>query len=620
MDRSTLLKYAGLALAIVLFLQFGLPKITGSDGKKDLQPFPPDVLQSADEPSKRPRDGKGKVIEKFCEFAGKRFHATATTQSASLKHFKLDGEKYSINGKPGSPPIDMVTTPDIEGRQPLFTHFRAVEGKANDQIKYDFFDWKLESQTPSSCVFTYQDDDVSLKKVISATDRDFEVAAEITVINRKKAPAKHHVAVETAAWRTDKEVAGSLGRQSPYLTQVEIITGKKHEEKTPSDFKPKDFKDKEFRNGWYTIPTPNFVATTNSFFAQALVPAQGPGEVTGQTLIEYRWHVDEFSSKSDDPGAGAFYRSRLLWPEQTLAPEGKAEYKVFHYLGPKERSVLATAGGNNADLSKLINLGFFSIIAKVLTTYLLMLQNAVKSWGLAIIVLTVTVRTLLFPITWKQIRSQAKMRQLQPELNEINKKFANDTQQKQLATMELYRKYSINPISGCLPALVQLPVWFALYTTIQKSTELFHTPFLWFRDLAAPDTIHIGSMDIPFILPILLGATTFLQQKIMPAQMDATQQKMMTYLIPGVITVMMLFLPTGLGVYMFTNSLLGIVQQLAVERYLSKQAPGKPEITVRENDNDKNDSSDGSDGGSTSRSDEKKSALPLALGKGKARV
>ncbi len=138
--------------------------------------------------------------------------------------------------------------------------------------------------------------------------------------------------------------------------------------------------------------------------------------------------------------------------------------------------------------------------------------------------------------------------------------------------MEVYRKNGVNPFGGCLPVLVQMPVWWALYSVLQTAVELYHTPFLWFRDLSAPDPF--------FVLPVVIGAASFVQQKLMPQQVDMAQQKMMLYFMPALFTVMMLFLPSGLGIYMLTNSILGIVQQQAVERF----APRTPDIEVREKD------------------------------------
>jgi YidC/Oxa1 family membrane protein insertase len=174
--------------------------------------------------------------------------------------------------------------------------------------------------------------------------------------------------------------------------------------------------------------------------------------------------------------------------------------------------------------------------------------------------------------------------------------------------MELWRKNKVNPLGGCVPALVQMPIWFALYATLQTAVEFYRTKFLWFQDLSAPDKY--------FILPFVLGMTMIVQQRIVPQQgMDPMQQKMMNWLMPGIFTVMMLFLPAALGVYMLTNSVLGITQQLAVEKLFPRaggprtgSAPGGDIVVKREQKTDGKKPKD------------KGAATTAALRKGNARV
>ena len=180
---------------------------------------------------------------------------------------------------------------------------------------------------------------------------------------------------------------------------------------------------------------------------------------------------------------------------------------------------------------------------------------------------------LRFPLTLPGIKQMIKMRELKPEMDALNEKFKDDAQQKGLAQMELWRKHNVNPLKGCLPQLTSMPVWFALYTTLQTAVELYNIPFLWFPDLSASDPL--------FILPFVIGATSFLQQKLMPPQGDPAQQKMMLYFMPAMFTVFMLFLPAGLGVYMFTNGVLGILQQQGVEWHARRSLKdGKGAIKV----------------------------------------
>jgi YidC/Oxa1 family membrane protein insertase len=193
------------------------------------------------------------------------------------------------------------------------------------------------------------------------------------------------------------------------------------------------------------------------------------------------------------------------------------------------------------------------------------------------------------------------MRKLKPEVDSLNAKFKEDPQAKNLAMMELWKKNGVNPFGGCLPQLVQMPVWFAMYTTLQTAVEMYHVKFLWFPDLSSPDPY--------YILPLLLGVFMIVQQRIVPQQgMDPMQQKLMMWMMPIIFTVMMLFLPAALGVYMLTNSILGIVQQLVVEQVAPRSKDGDKGIVVKQ----KGEKPKGDAKGDKSLGD--------GFGKGKARV
>jgi YidC/Oxa1 family membrane protein insertase len=303
-----------------------------------------------------------------------------------------------------------------------------------------------------------------------------------------------------------------------------------------------------------------------------------PGDKPACVVLAEQWYGAD--QKPDDETAGDIYHSRLEYPARTLGPKESATYKQIAYFGPKERDVLAKAAGGSPRLQDLINLGTFSIIAKVLVSIITWIHAhlAFGNWGIAIIILTIGLRMCLFPLTWKQIQSTISMRKLKPEIDALNEKFKDDAQAKNLAMMELWRKNKVNPLGGCLPALVQMPIWFALYATLQTAVEFYHSKFLWFSDLSAPDKY--------FILPLVLGGAMVIQQRIVPQQgMDPVQAKMMAFLMPGIFMVMSLFLPAALGVYMLTNSVLGITQQLAVEKLFPRAGGPSPssgsEIVVK---------------------------------------
>jgi YidC/Oxa1 family membrane protein insertase len=509
-----------------------------------------------------------------CRIQGQKFDAELSARGAALVDYYLTGDpRYTENGKP----IELTTVPgSAPDRFNLHFDWRALGATGeNAQVAHDVFDWTLESQDGKTCTFSYSDDRVKLTKTFRAGEGPYELFTRVTIENTGDDKRVHRLGVENTAWRTNHETDSHFGRQSPFTTEVMCAhSGGKLERKSLSDFAPKDFQKPEFEAGWFMQKGPiDFAAAANAYFVQAIVPIDGPGAPDCGLQAEERWYHEQFPDKTKDPNYGAMYRSRLIYPQKELAPHESTTYEVAAYYSPKDRAYLAKALGGNHHLSEVINLGMFTAVSKVIVMFLIKAHDIVGDWGIAIIVLTICVRILLFPLTWKQIKSMVAMRRLKPEIDEVNRKFKDDPQQKQVATMEMYRKNGVNPFGGCLPVFVQMPVWWALYTVIQTAVELYHTPFLWYRDLSAPDPY--------FILPLVLGATSFVQQKLMPQQVDMAQQKMMLYFMPLLFTVMMLFLPAGLGIYMLTNSLLGIAQQQLVERF----APRSAAIEVREKDN-----------------------------------
>ena len=275
---------------------------------------------------------------------------------------------------------------------------------------------------------------------------------------------------------------------------------------------------------------------------------------------------DRIAAAGEEP-IGSVFGASIGWPRTTIATGETQRFEATVFLGPKEPEALAAVTDDHR-LTDTVNLGFFSFIARQLLRFLRFLFSIVHNWGAAIMLLTLCIRVALLPLLARSMKSMAMMAKLKPELDDINKRLAENQEAKTLATMELYRKHGVNPISGCLPQLAQLPIWWALYTTLQTSVELFHAPFmLWWRDLSAPDPF--------YVLPLVLGAMMFLQQKLMPPQgMDPVQAKMMTYFFPIFLTGISLFLPAGLALYMLVNSCLGMLQQWYTKRQLDQLKSG----------------------------------------------
>ncbi len=540
-------------------LVFALPKLFGG-GSQEQQPlrFESNVEQP------------GRQAERLCDLWGQGFRAQLSSHGASLVHFELTTAKYSKGGVP----MDLSTTGRVENRRQLRLSLRntaALPSKDKAwQTAWDALDYELLAADGKRCVFRHRSPELELEQEISLSKNPYELLLAVKLTNTAGEPRKHAATLETTDWRTSAEVSGHMFRQSPFLTHVECApTEGKVLRKLEQDFAPKRFSEPEFaasnlnKGDWMnSAGEVAFAAVSNAYFTHALLPIASPEPPSCQLQIEERFD-QRLGSKAKDPNAGAMYRARLAYPLRELAPGASAEYRVASYIGPKERDALLAAGDGHHRTSELIDLGFFSFIAEVLTGFLLHAHGVIPNWGVAIILLTLTARVLTFPLSVPSIKSMIKMRELKPELDALNEKFKNDPQAKGLAQMELWRKHNVNPVKGCLPQMTSMPIWFALYTTLQTAVELYNIPFLWFPDLSQPDPY--------YVLPIIIGATNFAQQKLMPMNAgDPTQQKLMLYFMPAMFTVFMLFLPAGLGVYMFTNGILGIAQQQLVERHVRR--------------------------------------------------
>jgi YidC/Oxa1 family membrane protein insertase len=249
---------------------------------------------------------------------------------------------------------------------------------------------------------------------------------------------------------------------------------------------------------------------------------------------------------------------RLSGPVETLSPGESREYVFGVYVGPKElerlRDFSAVQVGD-LDLEEAIDWGFFGGLSEWLGRMLLAMlrwfYGITASWGVSIVLLTVVVKAVTLPLTLKQMSSMKRMRAIQPEIAKIKEKYTDRAKQGQ-EMQALFARSGVNPLAGCLPTLVQLPIWFALYSMLSAAVELVHQTFLWLPDLTQQDPY--------YILPLALGALMVLQNRMMPNTMDEAQAKMMRWLMPGMFTMFMLFLPSGLAVYIFANILLSLIQ------------------------------------------------------------
>ena len=297
-----------------------------------------------------------------------------------------------------------------------------------------------------------------------------------------------------------------------------------------------------------------WIAIQSRYFMSGLIPEQ---------IEEARLFL---ALKSDK-----FVAAQYQQPEKAIPPGNQYTYKYDLFIGPKRISYLKTVGNN---LEKLIDFGWFDFIARPCLWLLNLFYSVIPNYGVAIIVLTVLVKALLWPLGQKSYKSMSEMKRLQPLMKEIREKYKDDKQRQNQELMGLYKTYKINPLGGCLPMIVQLPVFFALYRMLYQAIELRHAPFfLWINDLSAPDRLFNFNFSIPFmeppygipVLTVIMGASMLLQQKMSPPMGDATQAKMMMFM-PIIFTVIFINFSSGLVLYWLVNNILSIAQQYYTQK------------------------------------------------------
>jgi YidC/Oxa1 family membrane protein insertase len=253
-------------------------------------------------------------------------------------------------------------------------------------------------------------------------------------------------------------------------------------------------------------------------------------------------------------------------PSGAVAPGTERTYQYAVYFGPKSLETLDLAG---TDLARIVDFGFFDIIAKPLLHAMNFIHKFIPNYGIVIIIITIMVKILFWPLSNKSYKSMSQMKKLQPKMAELRAKYKHDKKVMNQELMNLYKLYKINPLGGCLPMVLQIPVFFAFYKMLYQAIELRHAPFfLWINDLAAPDRLFTFGFKVPLMSPpygipvltLIMGASMFFQQKMSPPPGDPTQAKMMMFM-PIFFTFIFINFPSGLVLYWLVNNILSMVQQ-----------------------------------------------------------
>ena len=306
-----------------------------------------------------------------------------------------------------------------------------------------------------------------------------------------------------------------------------------------------------------------WVGVSNKYFASILLPAAPfkDGIIAKSVFI-----------KNAEGGKYVCAEAQGLFSPGTIAPGKEQKYLFKYYGGPKKLDALEAFDSSTTKILKLYMLGmrFIEPLSKLMLNVLVWLTHWCGSYGLSIILLTLIVKTIFWPVTHKANVSMRKMQKIQPLIKELRKKYKDNPQQMNMELMKLYKEHGVNPLGGCLPILLQMPVFFALYATLSGSIEPRHSAFLWMHDLSMPDTVAVlfGLPINPLML--MMTGTMVLQQKLTPSAADPAQQKMMMFM-PLVMLVMLYSLPSGLTLYWTVSQFISIAQ-LVVNKKLEARA------------------------------------------------
>jgi YidC/Oxa1 family membrane protein insertase len=298
----------------------------------------------------------------------------------------------------------------------------------------------------------------------------------------------------------------------------------------------------------YTKNTDNgWVGMIEHYFVAAWLPPESP-----------KFQRQFYTTKLD----GGLYTAGVRYADGTIAPGATGVVRASLYVGPQDQEQL---GKLAKGLDLVVDYGIFTIIAAPLFWLLKWLHGLLGNWGWAIIAMTILIKSAFYPLNHASARSMAKMKVVAPKMKALQEQYANDKQQLQVKMMELYRQEKINPLGGCLPILVQIPVFIALYWVLLSAVELRHAPWIgWIHDLSAPDPY--------FILPIVYAITAYLQVKLSPTPISDPVQAKVMQIMPVAFSVMFLFFPSGLVLYWLVNNCIQIFQQWHMNRVMEKEA------------------------------------------------
>jgi YidC/Oxa1 family membrane protein insertase len=460
--------------------------------------------------------------------------AGARVTSWQLKHYRVD------NGAP----VELVAVRDPgEAPGPLAGWADGEQAQAVYQVDRDRLDLTGRDETGAVTFTQVATSGIEIQKRLTFHADRYQAEVALTVRNL----AATEVAVEPRlVWGPG--LRNSLDKKNSTLQAPTLwLDGKRVQE------------DLAKVNGQKALPGDlSWAALQDTYFAAALLPG------------DKGLYAFVMKAAGDQPVVG------VAAAKQVLPPDGRTSVSARLFAGPKDLDILKGAGQN---LDNLVDLGWFDFLVRPALWLLKFLYRFTGNYGIAIILITVLQKIAFHPLTHKSLKSMQAMQAIQPKIQALQERYKNNPQKKQEETMSLYKKHGVNPMGGCLPMLVQIPIFIALYNALSSSVEMWQARFLWIRDLTQPDSLFSvavwGGYDFHAnILALLMGVSMWVQQKMSPPAGDPRQAQMMLWMMPILFTFMFWSFPSGLVLYWLVNNILQVGQQWLITR-----TPARPPAT-----------------------------------------
>jgi len=549
MEKRTLLAFGLSFLVFIAWSQLFAPKtdipkvdntIIGDQQEKTVEPV---KKQATDTVVEKTAVEKLPVTESVTEketiIETPLYTVVFSNKGPAIKSFKLKNYRETID--PGSPPVELF------GAKELGEDFFRFKFDNPDLLKEANFTYSVNEESlllndghPSKdLVFSYtSENDISIEQIFRFYHDKYNIDLFINIKNQSDTRVNGNIRANIKNLPPDKKVSYYAFIGSALYLNNEL-----------EELKPDDLEEDVKYSGDI-----DWLAYENEYFISAIIPEEKKNSSFAGSLMP-----------------SGIVKATYISPPIEILPFNQISKEYSLFIGPKDINVLE---GFGQKLDAAIDFGFFDIIAKPLHYALKFFNGFVNNFGISIIILTIIVKILFWPLTQKSQKSMKEMKKLQPLMAKIREKHKNDKETLNKEMMGLYRTYKVNPMSGCLPMLVQIPVFIALYSVLSSSIELRHAPFmLWINDLAAPGRLFTFSFSIPFmdppygipVLTLLMGASMFITQKMQPMVGDPAQAKIMMFL-PIMFTVMFINFPSGLVLYWLTQNILSIGQQYLINK------------------------------------------------------